>query len=411
MSCSDDQTIRIWNWQSRQNVAILTGHSHYVMCAQFHPKEDLVASASLDQSVRIWDISGIRRKYLNPTAGGNARRPYDDRSLGQIDLFGAAEGSVKFIIQHEQGVNWVSFHPTKNVLYTGSDDKTIRVWTLSSIQALNYDNIRGHTSHITCLLVPSKNPNLLISTSEDRTLRVWDVSKRGATCIIKHQRDKDRFWIIAAHPDQSLFAAGHDSGLIVFKLEHERIPLTVHMDTLYYVRDRKSIHAYHLRSGSEEAICLMEQKINLPALLSFVPSENRFLLSSASPDGTFQVIPVETHSKVLSGFGSYATHVSRGRFAVLDSSSGHIRIVSSTDNSPLRTIQSPVDNLKRLLPSVPGQAILVTEKDSSFYDFGQERIIASFKTVGCQICCLVCRLFVLCPLWWSRHLCYPTLRH
>ena len=39
---------------------MLTGHNHYVMCAQFHATEDLVASASLDQTVRIWDISGER---------------------------------------------------------------------------------------------------------------------------------------------------------------------------------------------------------------------------------------------------------------------------------------------------------------------------------------------------------------
>ena len=38
--------------------SVLTGHNHYVMCAQFHPSEDLVASASLDQTIRIWDISG-----------------------------------------------------------------------------------------------------------------------------------------------------------------------------------------------------------------------------------------------------------------------------------------------------------------------------------------------------------------
>ena len=38
--------------------SVLTGHSHYVMCAQFHPSEDLIVSASLDQSVRVWDISG-----------------------------------------------------------------------------------------------------------------------------------------------------------------------------------------------------------------------------------------------------------------------------------------------------------------------------------------------------------------
>ena len=58
LSCSDDQTARIWNWQSRTCVSVLTGHNHYVMCAQFHPSEDLVATASLDQSIRVWDISG-----------------------------------------------------------------------------------------------------------------------------------------------------------------------------------------------------------------------------------------------------------------------------------------------------------------------------------------------------------------
>ena len=31
LSCSDDQTIRIWNWQSRNCLAILTGHNHYVL--------------------------------------------------------------------------------------------------------------------------------------------------------------------------------------------------------------------------------------------------------------------------------------------------------------------------------------------------------------------------------------------
>ena len=31
ISASDDQTIRIWNWQSRTCIAILTGHNHYIM--------------------------------------------------------------------------------------------------------------------------------------------------------------------------------------------------------------------------------------------------------------------------------------------------------------------------------------------------------------------------------------------
>ena len=64
LSASDDQTIRVWNWQSRTCICVLTGHNHYVMCAQFHPSDDLVVSASLDQSVRVWDISGAPLKSL-----------------------------------------------------------------------------------------------------------------------------------------------------------------------------------------------------------------------------------------------------------------------------------------------------------------------------------------------------------
>lgn len=36
---------------------MLTGHNHYVMSVQFHPKDDLIVSASLDQTVRVWDVS------------------------------------------------------------------------------------------------------------------------------------------------------------------------------------------------------------------------------------------------------------------------------------------------------------------------------------------------------------------
>ena len=36
------------------------------MCASFHPKDDLVVSASLDQTVRVWDIGGLRKKTVAP---------------------------------------------------------------------------------------------------------------------------------------------------------------------------------------------------------------------------------------------------------------------------------------------------------------------------------------------------------
>ena len=53
----------------------IAGHNHYVMCASFHPKDDLVVSASLDQTVRVWDIAGLRKKTVAPGSEDVMRMP------------------------------------------------------------------------------------------------------------------------------------------------------------------------------------------------------------------------------------------------------------------------------------------------------------------------------------------------
>jgi len=81
------------------------GHNHYVMCAQFHPSEDLVASASLDQTVRIWDISGLRKKNAAPGSGGAPSRIGGTAvSSAQTDLFGQPDVIVKHVLEgHDRG--------------------------------------------------------------------------------------------------------------------------------------------------------------------------------------------------------------------------------------------------------------------------------------------------------------------
>lgn len=112
-------------------VCTMTGHNHYVMCAQFHPTEDLIASASLDQSVRIWDISGLRKKHSAPTS-----MSFEDQMAranpNQADMFGNTDAIVKFVLEgHDRGVNWVSFHPTLPLLVSAGDDRLIKLWRMS----------------------------------------------------------------------------------------------------------------------------------------------------------------------------------------------------------------------------------------------------------------------------------------
>lgn len=58
------------------------------------------------------------------------------------------------------------------------------------------------------------------------------------TGVQTFRREHDRFWVMAAHPSLNLFAAGHDSGMIVFKLERERPAYAVHNNVLFYIKDR-----------------------------------------------------------------------------------------------------------------------------------------------------------------------------
>ena len=232
LSASDDQTLRLWDFNKRTCLSVLTGHNHYVMCAAFHPSDDLIVSASLDQTVRVWDTTGLRKKQLQQDTGGAPRGGMGggpggmggmDPSLTsntamnvQAELFGTNDVVVKYVLEgHDRGVNWASFHPTLPLLASAADDRQVKLWRMSETKAWEVDTLRGHANNVSCCLFHPKH-DLVVSNSEDRSIRVWDVSKRIG--VQTFRREGDRFWILAAHRSQNLLAAGHDSGMIVFKV-------------------------------------------------------------------------------------------------------------------------------------------------------------------------------------------------
>ncbi|KAJ9648752.1 hypothetical protein H2199_000665 [Coniosporium tulheliwenetii] len=382
LSCSDDQTIRIWNWQNRSLICTMTGHTHYVMAAKFHPTEDLIASASLDQSVRVWDISGLRKKHSAPTS-----MTFEDQmaraNANQADMFGNTDAIVKFVLEgHDRGVNDISWHKTLPLLVSAGDDRLVKLWRMSETKAWEVDTCRGHFQNVSqCCFHPSQD--LILSVGEDKTLRVWDLNKR--TSVASFKRENDRFWVIASHPNLNLFAAGHDSGVMVFKLERERPASTTYQNQLFYVTRDKHVRSYDFSKNVESPPMLSLKKLGSPWIpprtLSYNPAERAILVTSPADGGSYELISLPRDASgaveptdTKRGFGNSAVFVARNRFAVFQQATQQIDI-KDLSNSTTKTVKPP-HGTTDIYWGGPGCLLLITPTAVVLYDIQQKKQLA-----------------------------------
>ncbi len=399
VSASDDQTIRIWNWQSRSSVSLLTGHNHYVMCASFHPREDLIVSASLDQTVRVWDTSGLCKKTVRGSNTG-----YNDMApLVNNDFFGVSDAVVKYVLEgHERGVNWAAFHHTLPLIVSGADDRQVKLWRMNETKAWEVHAMTGHTNNVSCVIFHPRM-ELILSNSEDRTIRVWDMSQRLG--VQTFRRENDRFWALIAHSEQNTLAAGHDSGVIVFKLERERPAYTSTPEYVYYVSaGGRYIRACNYATGKDVPVVSLRRATgagSAPALgtaprtLSYntfgsaggsKKSTFTFLTVSAVSGGSYELVTAngewsggDAHD-IRRGSCLSAIFIAHNRFAVLDNSS-HI-LIKNFQNEVTKKITPPNPNVSKIFPGgIAGRILLVSEDHVTLFDVQSRKVLGAVQVI------------------------------
>jgi len=403
VSASDDQTIRLWNWQSRNCISVLTGHNHYVMCAQFHPREDYIVSASLDNTVRVWDTSGLRRKTVRGAPSDDTLN-LGSRGLGgglsntgNNELFSTSDAVLKYVLEgHDRGVNWASFHPTQNLIVSGADDRLVKIWAMRDNKAWEMNSLRGHSNNVSCVIFHPRH-ELVISNSEDRSIRVWDIQK--CQCIQTFKRESDRFWMLCVHPEQNLIAAGHDSGMVVFKLERERPAYAVSVKQLFYIRERYLRRAI-LGTGSDVPLISLRSSRgsgsnNNGVTLGTAPrtlvvnsfggtNEDAVLIMSNVDGGIFELCVISTNgqeTESIRGPCLAAVFTARNKYAVLERNR-QIRI-RSYGNDPGKVIKSPYTNVDMLFPAAtPGRLLVRAEDRICLYEPQSRRMVAELTGVA-----------------------------
>ena len=159
----------------------LSKHTRSVNSIAFSPNGKMLASASDDNTIILWDLS-------------------TGKPIGQP------------LIGHTNGVNSIDFSPDGKTLASGSDDKTIIIWDVATGKPTGQPLI-GHTDVIYSVAF-SPDGKTLASGSVDKTIVLWDVAtwKPKGQPLAKH---KGAVNSIAFSPDGKTLASGSDDHTII----------------------------------------------------------------------------------------------------------------------------------------------------------------------------------------------------
>ena len=185
-SCSDDETIIIWDFSQKKKIRNIHAHNDLVLCLILLKNGNL-CSGGADFLIKFWNWNNGEFLYQYSAHKDCVKCLYQlkDETL----LSGSKDLTIKIWTINDNGNNndndnHDTLHGHKhqintlcpindNYIASGSDDGTIKIWDLYNLKECQ--TLSSHSSNVSCII--KLNNNNLISCSEDQTIKIWKQSQ------------------------------------------------------------------------------------------------------------------------------------------------------------------------------------------------------------------------------------------
>ncbi len=170
-SGSYDQTVKLWNWQTGEELRILQGHQEAVYSVSISPDGQTLASGSYDRTVKLWNLQ-----------------------TGE---------ELRTLQGHQNSVISVSFSPDGQTLASGSVDRTVKLWNLQTGEEIR--TLQGHQDSVYSVSI-SPDGQTLAFGSGDKTVKLWNL--QTGELIRTLQGHQNSVWSVSFSPDGQTLASG-----------------------------------------------------------------------------------------------------------------------------------------------------------------------------------------------------------
>ena len=269
ISGTENGNIFVWNFKPQMRPFKFSGHKGAITDLAINPLGDIIASSSIDHTVRLWtNAVGGKNKILK--CHPSPIRSVDFSSDGKLLMTGSNDKTIKifelypkhkFISSYKGHSNWVRcarFSPDNRLIGSCGDDNAVIIFDVEQ-KSINY-RFLDHTSNVnSCRFSP--DGTIIASAGDDGKIKLFDI--RMGRLIQHYDAHNDKINCISYHQTGNYIISGSDDSTIkIWDLKMGQILYTVHGHRGKVKSVNFNIDGDYFCSGGEDSI-LMVWKSNI----------------------------------------------------------------------------------------------------------------------------------------------------